>query len=194
MSKNIPIFKHYNSSELAKQVSEKLGLNQEDSLRLYKELSQVSSGMIQQVLDMLTQNTAPEVKGTLKLNLSCPNCGNTTWTETTDGGEQCFKCLACGDLCNPEDMCTEPVEVVDGQKSKLTAYAACIKGTCVRNAQYSQREYADPADDNAWIDAEINWSPLFLEIIEAETKTRAKQLAASHIGVSEDIIELYPMN
>lgn len=53
--------KPYNSSALAKQVSEKLGLDEERGLKLYKELSQVPNGMIKEVLDILSRPASDEI-------------------------------------------------------------------------------------------------------------------------------------
>lgn len=128
--------KTHNSSELAKRVSEKLKLNQEDSLELYKELSQLPDGHVKDALSALM-------------------------TDKTSS-------------------------------STHHEYAACIKGTCVRNAQYSKWEDAMPLDDDAWVNA--NEKPIFLGIIEADTPTRAKQIVAARVGVSENVIELYDMN
>ena len=78
--------KTHNSSQLSKQVAEKLHLNQEDGLRLYKELSQIPNGFVKDALDALTQDTASK------------------------------------------------------------KYVACIKGTCVRDAQYATHD-----DENRWM-------------------------------------------
>ena len=41
----------------------------------------------------------------VKIVLTCPNCGNSTWIERADEDCMCmFECLACGDLVYPEDM------------------------------------------------------------------------------------------
>ena len=39
----------------------------------------------------------------VKIVLTCPNCGNSTWIERADE-DYMFECLACGDLVYPEDM------------------------------------------------------------------------------------------
>lgn len=120
--------KTHNSSNLAKQVAEKLHLNQEDGLRLYKELSQIPNGFVKDALDALTQDTTSK------------------------------------------------------------KYVACIKGTCVRDAQYATHDDAEPLDDNSWRDAtEV---PLFLGIVKAETSVRAKQIIAAQEGVNENVIML----
>lgn len=73
-------------------------------------------------------------------------------------------------------------------KPAVRRYVAMIKGSCVRDAQYSKAYDADPADDDAWLDAED--TPLYLGIYEAETEIRARQMAASRERVSEDVISL----
>lgn len=40
---------------------------------------------------------------TVKIVLTCPNCGNSTWIEREDE-DYMFECLSCGDLVYPEDM------------------------------------------------------------------------------------------
>lgn len=42
----------------------------------------------------------------VKIILTCPNCGNSTWLEREDENFM-FECLACGDLVNTEDMCSK---------------------------------------------------------------------------------------
>lgn len=71
---------------------------------------------------------------------------------------------------------------------KSQKYAACIKASCIRDAQYSKRWDADPLNDNEWRDAED--CSLFIGIIEAETPVRAKQLAAIRAEVDAEVIEL----
>lgn len=51
--------KLHDSSALAKQVAEKMGMDQRAGMELYKELSQISNGHVKDVLDELT---APEKK------------------------------------------------------------------------------------------------------------------------------------
>ncbi|MEE1502775.1 MAG: hypothetical protein UGF89_00835 [Acutalibacteraceae bacterium] len=41
----------------------------------------------------------------LKITLTCPNCGNSTWLKVEDG----FECLSCGDIYQTEEMCSEVV-------------------------------------------------------------------------------------
>lgn len=73
----------------------------------------------------------------------------------------------------------------------MHTYVACIRGCSVRDAQYEKAACSDHLDDKAWVDAYE--MPLFLEIINAETPTRAKQIAASHNKVNENVIELFPV-
>ena len=49
--------KEHNSSALAKQVSNRLGLSQEDELKLYIELSQIPNGMVKDALNALSAPT-----------------------------------------------------------------------------------------------------------------------------------------
>ena len=67
-------------------------------------------------------------------------------------------------------------------------YVACIKGACVRDAQYAIHEDAEMLDDEGWRDAQE--IPLFLGIVEAETSVRAKQIIAAQEGVNENVIML----
>lgn len=50
-----------------------------------------------------------EVKGTgaHHIFLTCPRCGDRNWFKREDGWE----CAACGELADPEDMCSEAVDV-----------------------------------------------------------------------------------
>lgn len=50
-----------------------------------------------------------EVKGpgTHHIFLTCPRCGDRNWFKKEDGWE----CAACGELADPEDMCSEAVDV-----------------------------------------------------------------------------------
>ena len=74
------------------------------------------------------------------------------------------------------------------QDTASKKYVACIKGTCVRDAQYATHDDAEPLDDNSWRDAtEV---PLFLGIVEAETSVRAKQIIAAQEGINENVIML----
>lgn len=41
---------------------------------------------------------------TVKIVLTCPECGNSTWLRREEGD---FECLSCGDRYNPEDMSSE---------------------------------------------------------------------------------------
>lgn len=41
---------------------------------------------------------------TVKIILTCPNCGNSTWLEQEAGD---FRCLACDDVYAFGDMCQE---------------------------------------------------------------------------------------
>ena len=45
--------------------------------------------------------------GTVKILLTCPECGDTNWIvrpgEEADG---CFECAACGEIVAIEDMCS----------------------------------------------------------------------------------------
>lgn len=122
------MYKTHSSSQLAKQVARKLRLSQEDGLKLYKELSQISNGFVKDALDALTQDTAPK------------------------------------------------------------KYAACIKGVCVRDAQYAIHEDTEMLDDESWKD--VQKIPLFLSIVEAETSVRAKQIIAVREDVNENVTVL----
>lgn len=41
----------------------------------------------------------------VRLQLTCPNCGNSIWIKRDDE----FECSACGEISNTEDMCCEGV-------------------------------------------------------------------------------------
>ena len=48
---------------------------------------------------------------TVKILLTCPNCGNSNWIPRNDSeAEGAFECAACGDLVFPEDMSSEVKE------------------------------------------------------------------------------------
>lgn len=40
----------------------------------------------------------------VKVFLTCPNCGNSTWVQKGEADDYMFECLACEDLYHPEDM------------------------------------------------------------------------------------------
>ncbi len=51
------------------------------------------------------------MKDTLKIFLTCPNCGNSTWIARDDKeAEGAFECAACGDLVFTEDMGAKTTE------------------------------------------------------------------------------------
>lgn len=129
--------KRHNSSALTKQVSERLGLNQEDGLKLFKELSQIPDGPVKDALNVLSDSTG--IAGT----------------------------------------------------SKLTKYAACIEKSFVRDVRHLRSADANELDEEQW--AYKDNIPLFIGIVEAETPTRAVQMAASRAGIDESLIELYKM-
>lgn len=89
----------------------------------------------------------------------------------------------------PEGPVKEVMRKLVGTKVPVNKYAACIKGSSVRDAQYETKSCSNPLDDNAWVDAEE--IPLFLGIIEASSPTRATQIAASQNNVDADVIELF---
>lgn len=41
---------------------------------------------------------------TLRILLTCPECGNSTWCRHEDEDATGFVCLACGEYCETEDM------------------------------------------------------------------------------------------
>lgn len=85
----------------------------------------------------------------------------------------------------------EALEDKAGDKKTDIRYAACIRGSSVRDAQYEKAANSNPLDDDVWVDAED--MPLFLKIIEAATPPRAVQIAAAYAGVEKEVIELFPM-
>ena len=48
-------------------------------------------------------------RNAFRLNLSCPECGNTTWYDVVDS-EGAFECAACGTVSLPEEMGTKSTE------------------------------------------------------------------------------------
>lgn len=60
----------------------------------------------------------------IKIVLTCPNCGNSTWLRTNDK-EVPFECLACGDHCNVEDMCSR-AEVHQHESVSVTNKAPVV--------------------------------------------------------------------
>lgn len=152
--------KTHNSSALAKQVSEKLGLDQAGGLELYKELTQVPDGRVKDALHALS---APDAA------------------------------LAEMDLEKEYPALHAKMVAAAGKKKDDAPrrFAACIRSSCVRDAQYAIHRDTAMEDDASWMDA--NDMELFLEIVEADTPTRAKQIAAAYAGVDESIIVLYPV-
>lgn len=51
---------------------------------------------------------------TVKLYLTCPNCGNSTWLPTEGGS---YECLACGDTVDIEDMPASAEELQGKEKT-----------------------------------------------------------------------------
>ena len=46
------------------------------------------------------------MNNTIKILLTCPNCGDSNWIRRKDEeAEGAFECAACGDLVFTEDMC-----------------------------------------------------------------------------------------
>lgn len=84
-------------------------------------------------------------------------------------------------------------ELTKSDAKALNKYIACIKGSCVNGRFYSKDMEAAPYDEDAWID--LAKRPVFLSIIEAETPTRAKQLAIMQAGLGSvihpDNVEIY---
>lgn len=54
MEKMYSLEKMYSSAQLAKQVAEKLGLNQKEALELYKDLAQIGNGPVKDALHALS--------------------------------------------------------------------------------------------------------------------------------------------
>ena len=46
---------------------------------------------------------------TVKILMSCPNCGETNWYTKKNG----FECAACGEFYNTEDMCTTTKPIIE---------------------------------------------------------------------------------
>lgn len=164
--------KSHNSSELARQVSERLHLNQEDGLRLYEELSQIPNGYVKDALDLLSAG----------------------YRVTDDDEKHALESVKHAISVLEKGSDPQKYAALRGLHSILEAklnprkYVACIKGTCVRDAKYSVHDDADPLDDGAWRD--VHEVPLFIGIIEAETPVRAKQIVAAQEGVDTGVIEL----
>lgn len=78
------------------------------------------------------------------------------------------------------------------EKGETNRYVAVIGGNYVRNAQYPKHIDADWNDDGAWCD--VKNAPIFLEVVEADTPTRARQIAAVKAGVDTGVVELYDLN
>ncbi len=52
------------------------------------------------------------MSNTIKIYLTCPNCGDSNWIVRDDEeAEGAFECAACGELAFPEDMCSEVNEL-----------------------------------------------------------------------------------
>ena len=54
MEKMYSLEKMYSSAQLAKQVAEKLGLNQKEALELYKDLARIGNGPVKDALHALS--------------------------------------------------------------------------------------------------------------------------------------------
>lgn len=165
--------KEHDSSALAKQVAERLHLSQAEGLELYKELSQMENGLVKDVLDILSQPSGTE------MNLAACYPAAVEPIQKFGGGRIVNILMREG----------ERNLVPEKKLHMLHKYAACIKGSCVRDAQYAKWKSATPMDDTAWEYA--NDMPLFLGIVRSETPEEAKQFAASSAGVDESVIELY---
>ena len=86
---------------------------------------------------------------------------------------------------NVLDMLTRP------NGNVANKYAACIKASYVRDVRYMKSADMEPVDESSW--TYVDRKPVFLDIVEAETPTRAKQIAAIHGHVDQNVIELYPI-
>lgn len=78
------------------------------------------------------------------------------------------------------------------RKEETNRYVAVIRSSCVRDAQYSKHVDAEWDDDDVWCD--VKNGRIFLEVIEADTPTRARQIAAVKAGVDTEVVELYDLN
>ena len=78
--------------------------------------------------------------------------------------------------------------------TKTNKYAACIKPAAIRDAQYTKTpsHEANPLDDEQWLDLED--SPAFITVIEAETEDDAITAAAKYADTSPDNIDVYKFN
>lgn len=47
----------------------------------------------------------------VKIFLTCPNCGNGSWVRVEDG----FECAACGDVCETEEMSSIVTDICDNE-------------------------------------------------------------------------------
>lgn len=78
--------------------------------------------------------------------------------------------------------------------TKTNKYAAYIKPAAIRDAQYTKAPSyeANPLDDEQWLDLED--SPAFITIIEAQTEDDAIAAAAKYADTAPDNIEVYKFN
>ena len=49
----------------------------------------------------------------VKIVLTCPVCGNSTWLEREETEDFMLECLACGEFANPEEMTAKTVVLKD---------------------------------------------------------------------------------
>ena len=59
--------------------------------------------------DYFLLKNEPKPRGTTKLCLACPRCGNSNWFRRERDDPE-WECASCGELVNPEDMGTEAVD------------------------------------------------------------------------------------
>ncbi|MBQ7818492.1 MAG: hypothetical protein IJ341_02225 [Bacteroidales bacterium] len=75
----------------------------------------------------------------VRLQLTCPNCGNSIWIKREDE----FECSACGEISNPEDMCCEAVpdlrHIISSNKIVMIF------------AENNSKNFTDEYDGNAYV-------------------------------------------
>lgn len=163
---------NHNSAELAKRISERLQLDEETSRELFDQLSKIPNGPVKDAMDILVKGYRTATDDEQRVKTAVKNA-----VDVLEHGSEPQKYAALRDVRRLLET-----------KLNKRKYVACIKGTCVRDAQYSVHADADPLDDGARMDA--NEAPIFIGIIEAETPVRAKQIMAARENIDMDVIVL----
>lgn len=96
----------------------------------------------------INQYSAPPTDS-LKLVLTCPQCGNSDWIRRDDG----FECTACGEFTYPEDMSS----IVEKRQKQKTKFAVTVVRTGVVFVEAESKEEAMDIANHQTTDT-VGWS------------------------------------